>query len=242
MRYENLIEGRLLRRYKRFLADIRLPDGTEVTVHCPNTGSMKRCDQANSRVWLQRSNNLKRKYPLTWELVEVDETFLSCINTQRANGLVEDAINGGVISELQGYSSLRREVKYHENSRIDILLSGGGAPDAYIEVKNLTFLLANADEAGKSRGLGVFPDAVTTRGAKHLEALMAMKAEGYRAVLMFCVAHEGIRIVSVADDIDPEYGRLLREAMVQGVEVLAYAASISPTHMSLSHALPVHIP
>lgn len=227
----NLIEGELLKRYKRFLADVRLPDGTEVTAHCPNTGSMKNCAEPGSRVWLLDSGNPKRKYPLGWELVEIDQQYLACINTGRANALVKEAILDGVISELEGYDNIRQEVKYGENSRIDLLLESESKAAAWVEVKNVTLL----EEDNK----GYFPDAVTKRGAKHLRELMAMVAQGDRAVMLFCVPHTGIKQVSPADNIDPEYGQLLREASAAGVEILAYGAEITSEEIKLVTRLTV---
>lgn len=233
MRLDNLISGRLIKRYKRFLADMTLDDGREVTAHCPNTGSMKNCADPDSRVWVLDSQNPKRKYPLGWEIVEVEERFLACINTGRANKLVWEAIDSGVISQLQGYSSIRQEVKYGENSRIDLLLEDPDKGRAWVEVKNVTLL--------ESEGWGSFPDAVTARGAKHLQELSRMVEQGDRAVMLFCVPHTGINRVRPADHIDPEYGRLLRLAMDSGVEVYAYGAEIDLQQISLVRELPVFV-
>jgi sugar fermentation stimulation protein A len=223
----------LQRRYKRFLADVTCASGTEITLHCPNTGSMKNCAARNSRVWYWDSANDKRKYPCTWELVEIEQRFLACINTQRANGLVVEAINHGVIAQLQGYGELKTEVKYgQENSRIDILLSQHEhLPKCYVEVKNVTLMTG--------QGQGLFPDAVTTRGRKHLRELVQMVAEGHRAVLVYCVAHTGIKKVAPAWEIDPVYAQSLVWAVEQGVEVMAYGADISLTQMRLVRALPL---
>lgn len=215
-----LQEGILIRRYKRFLADVELASGEIITLHCPNTGSMKNCQQPGSRVWFTDSGNAKRKYPCTWQLVEVDGRYLVGINTGLSNALVEEAITSGTVTELQGYTSIRREVPYGEQrSRIDLLLERGKeAPQrCYIEVKNVSLGLGN--------GHGEFPDAVTTRGQKHLEELIHIREQGDRAVLFFCVQHEGIDVVGPADAIDPDYGSLLRHAVAAGVEVLAYAAA-----------------
>lgn len=233
MRLDNLISGRLIKRYKRFLADMTLDDGREVTAHCPNTGSMKNCADPDSRVWVLDSQNPKRKYPLGWEIVEVEERFLACINTGRANKLVWEAIDSGVISQLQGYSTIRQEVKYGENSRIDLLLEDPDKGRAWVEVKNVTLL--------ESEGWGSFPDAVTARGAKHLQELSRMVEQGDRAVMLFCVPHTGINRVRPADHIDPEYGRLLRLAMDSGVEVYAYGAEIDLQQISLVRELPVFV-
>lgn len=226
-----LQEGRLIRRYKRFLADIELSDGTHVTAHCPNTGSMRHCAEPGSRVWVWDSGNPKRKYPLTWELVEVDQQYLACINTGRANNLVAEAIAGGVIEQLADYAELKKEVADGEGSRIDFLLQDPDKCSVWIEVKNVTLL--------EERGWGSFPDAVTARGAKHLTALQHRVANGERAVLLFCVAHEGIERVRPADQIDPEYGRLLRQVVQAGVEVLAYRTRICPEQIQLVERLPV---
>ena len=216
-----LQHGKLIKRYKRFLADVELDNGEVITMHCPNTGSMKNCQTPGSRIWYSRASNPKRKYPHTWEIVEVDALDLVGINTHRANQLVVEAINAGTVEQLRGYRQLQTEVPYGEqSSRIDILLRGAtGAmklPDCYVEVKNVSL--------GMGKGLGLFPDAVTLRGQKHLQELMSMSSRGYRAVLFFCVQHSGIQRVSPADEIDPEYGRLLRQAASQGVELMAYGA------------------
>lgn len=231
MLLDGLIEGRLVKRYKRFLADIVLQDGREITAHCPNTGSMKNCADPDSRVWVLDSGNPKRKYPFGWELVEVEGRYLACINTGRANKLIAEAIANDVIVQLRGYTSCRQEVKYGENSRIDLLLEDDVKGRAWVEIKNVTLLEENNN--------GSFPDAVTKRGAKHLQELMNMVAQGDRAVMLFCVPHTGIQEVRPADHIDPEYGRLLRQAKASGVEVLAYGAEISPDHIEIKHELPV---
>ena len=227
----------LERRYKRFLADITLPDGSSTTIHCPNTGSMKNCQPEGVRVWYSDSNNPKRKLPLTWELVEIPVTYgekkrktLACINTGKANAVVQEAIENNVIPELADYTNIRREVKYgSENSRIDLLLTDEGRRDCYIEVKSVT--LATGD------GKGEFPDAVTDRGRKHLRELVSMVKEGHRAVLLFCVQHTGIDVVSPADSIDPAYGKELREAVAEGVEVMVWGSTITTEEIVLNREL-----
>lgn len=218
---KKLQQGTLIRRYKRFLADVTTAAGETITIHCPNTGSMKNCQEPGSRVWYTDSQNPKRKYACTWELVEVDKKHIVGINTGFANRLVEEAIHSGTIAGLGDYASLRGEVAYGEQkSRIDFLLEGTRTdPDAlcYVEVKNVSL--------GLGDGLGSFPDAVTSRGQKHLRELLAMREAGHRAVLFFCVQHSGIERVEPADDIDPEYGRLMREVVSKGVEVMAYRAA-----------------
>lgn len=215
-----LQHGRLIKRYKRFLTDIILDDGSEITIHCPNTGSMRNCLYPGQSVWFSESANPKRKYPYTFEIMQSDEQHLIGINSGRANALAEEAINKGIISELNGYTSLQREVKYgEENSRIDILLTSQDKPKCYIEIKSCTLLEA---------GVGYFPDAVTTRGQKHLRELIQMVQQGHRAVLLFVVQHSGISVVKPAKHIDPLYADLLKQAIKLGVEVLAYQSSVSP--------------
>lgn len=228
-----LQQALFLRRYKRFLADVRLPSGEEVTIHCPNTGSMKECLAENSDCWFSVSDNPKRKYSRTWDIATTPSGDLAGINTGRANALVAEAIESGIIVELQGYDSIRREVRYgDEGSRIDFLLSGAQG-DCYVEVKNVTL--------GYEDGQGFFPDAVSARGAKHLRELMLMVEAGSRAVLLFCVQHTGIVCVSPAADIDPLYASTLREAAAVGVEILAYKASLSNREIVLTQSLPVKL-
>lgn len=231
-----LVEGRLERRYKRFLADVRLANGELVTAHCPNTGSMLGCDAPGSRVWLSRSEDPRRKLAWTWELVETGPGVVVGIHTGRSNRLVEEAIAAGVVAELAGYPRVRREVRYgHERSRIDLLLEGHPARrECYVEVKNVT--------AAVHAGVALFPDAVTVRGAKHLRELAAVAAGGARAVLLFCVQRGDVAEVRPADAIDPEYGRTLRQVLAQGVEALAYGATPDPGGIRLSRRLPVVCP
>ncbi|QYJ97014.1 DNA/RNA nuclease SfsA [Shewanella alkalitolerans] len=226
-------QGKLLRRYKRFLADVLLDDGSEITIHCPNTGSMRNCLFPGERVWFSTSDNPKRKYAHTWEQASSDEGHIIGINTGRANALAAEAIEAGVISELTGYDRLRREVKYgSENSRIDLLLESEDKPACYIEVKSCTLL---------EQGQGYFPDAVTTRGQKHLRELMEMVKQGHRAVLLFVVQHTGITTVAAARHIDPEYAELLTQAHQAGVEILAYSCELSPSAAKLIKSCPVKL-
>jgi len=232
-----LTEGRLLRRYQRFLADVELADGTLVTAHCPNTGSMQGCKDPGSRVWLSASDNPKRKLPWTWEIVEADGVLVG-LHTGRTNALVREAIEAGRVPALAGYKRLRGEVPYGgpdgRRSRIDLLLEAEGRPPCYVEVKNVT--------AAVTGGLGFFPDAVTERGTKHLREMAEEVARGHRAVLFFCVQRGDVREVRPADHIDPEYGRTLRQVLAQGVEVLAYGAEVLPSGIQLLHPLPVACP
>ena len=230
---EPLTPCTFLRRYKRFLADVRLADGEELTVHCPNSGSMTGCQPVGGPAWISDSKNPKRKLRHTLELVSLDGVPI-CVNTQRPNALAEEAIRAGVITELAGYPVLRREVRYgSENSRIDLLLEGEQGR-CYVEVKNVSL------DAGD--GVGRFPDAVTTRGTKHLRELMAMVAEGHRGVLLFCAAKPDFRLIEPADDIDPVYGETLRAAAKAGVELLAYRCDISPEEMRMAERIAVRLP
>ena len=223
-----LIAGTLIKRYKRFLADVELEDGDIVTVHCPNSGSMKGCATPGSRVFLSSSPNPKRKYPFGWELVQTDG-FWAGINTGLPNNLTREAIENGTVAELQEYATIRAEVPYGEHSRIDLLLEGP-AGRCFVEVKNVTLV---------ENGLALFPDAVTTRGQKHLRELMRVVREGDRGVIFFTVQRGDGNSVSPADLIDPEYGRLLRLALENGVEALAYRALVTPEEIRLTERLPV---
>ncbi len=223
-----LISARLIRRYKRFLADVEMQDGRMITAHCPNSGSMKGCAPAGAPVLLSRSANPNRKYPFTWEMVWVNGCWVG-INTGLPNRIVAEAIAQGKIPELDGYRKIRREIKYGENSRVDILLENG-TEKCYVEVKNVTL---------EEEGAALFPDSVTIRGQKHLRELMNMVAAGHRAVIFFLVQRADCSVVAPADDIDPEYGRLLRETAAKGVETLAYRADVQPTAISIECKLPI---
>lgn len=233
MRFSSPLEaGRLVRRYKRFLADIVTDDGEELCIHCPNTGSMLNCMGEGARIWFQRNNDPKRKLPGTWELVETPQGRLACVNTARANRLVEEALLAGMIEELTGFTALKREVAYGtENSRVDFRLDYPAGP-AFVEVKSVT--LGFGDTA-----VAAFPDAVTTRGARHLRELAALARDGVRAVQLYCVNLTGIESVRPASEIDPLYAAALRDAVAAGVEVLAYGVEISPEEIRLTHRLPV---
>ena len=230
-----LIEGRLLKRYKRFLADVELSDGNVITAHTANTGAMTGCCEPGSRVWLSRSENPKRKYPLTWEIIEVAPGVSCGINTMLSNKLVREAIESGFVTELSGYQSVRSEVRYgNENSRIDLLLESDppeNNPPCYVEVKNVTLV---------NNGVGLFPDAVTARGTKHLRELMFMVEQGTRAVIFYCVQRNDCLEVRPADTIDKLYGQTLRQALAAGVEALAYRFQVSPAEISPVQRLPVN--
>lgn len=225
----------LIKRYKRFLTDIKLPDGSERTIHCANTGAMTGCATPGNTVWYSTSDNAKRKYPNSWEISETDKGYRICVNTARANQLAVEAIENKTIVELLGYNALRTEVKYgSENSRIDILLEDNEKPPCYIEVKSVTLL---DEQETSTEGQGFFPDAVTTRGQKHLRELTEMVESGNRAVLLFTVLHSGIEKVSAAHHIDAKYSLLLKQAQDAGVEVLCYKAELSNTQIQLKQSV-----
>ncbi|WP_434773306.1 DNA/RNA nuclease SfsA [Pseudomonas entomophila] len=235
MRFEPALEqGRLLRRYKRFLADIELASGEQLTIHCPNTGSMLNCMQEGGHVWFTRSNDPRRKLPGTWELSETPQGRIACINTGRANALVEEALRAGVITELAGFHALRREVAYgEERSRVDFYLEYPEGP-AYVEVKSVTLGYADSPVAA-------FPDAVTQRGAKHLRELAGLARQGIRAVQLYCVNLSGIDAVRPAQEIDDAYAQALRAAVRDGVEVLAYGTRVQTTGIVIDRPLPVRV-
>ncbi len=227
-----LIPGRLLRRYKRFLADVALADGREVTAHCANTGAMTGLAEPGMRVWLHDSGNPKRKHPLSWELVEPRPGVLAHVNTSRSNALAAEALENGRIPELAGYPVMRREVRTGASgSRLDFLLAGRGRADCYLEVKHLTL------QTGA--GHGAFPDAVTRRGRRHLEELAGRVAGGQRAVLLFCVARTDVESVGPAHAIDPDYARAFDDAWAAGVEVLARRLEIGKNRVFLLRPVPV---
>lgn len=241
MKFSPPLEKAILKkRYKRFLADVHNQTHGDFTAHCPNTGSMKNCWQEGDVVWLLDSENPKRKYRYTWVLDETPDGDFICINTHLANQIVMEGIAEKKVKQLNGYDSVRQEVKYgDENSRIDLLLEDSKKADCYVEIKTVTLL-----EQGKEykSGAGFFPDTVSTRGQKHLRELMAMVEQGHRAVLFFLVQHTGIRTVSPAAHIDPQYAKLLDQAATAGVEIIAYNTHISPAEIYLGNELPVIIP
>ncbi len=222
----------MLRRYKRFLADIKLDDGQEVTAHCANPGAMLGLNDAGADVWLSPSRNPKRKLLYSWELMRADGGLVG-INTAHPNGLAADAIEAGQIAPLQGYDSLRREVKYGQNSRVDMLLEQPGRPDCYVEVKNVHLM--------RQPGLAEFPDSVTKRGAKHLVELGDMVAAGHRAVMFYLVQRTDCSRFTVAADIDPTYARELQRAMGRGVEAICYDCAIETTGIQVRNALTLEI-
>jgi len=230
-----LVPGKLIQRYKRFLADVLISGGVTVTASCPNTGSMLGLTTPGSTVWLSESDSPTRKYRHTWEMIGHDlgaGPQLVGINTGRPNALVAEAITAGVIPELAGYASLRREVKYGENSRIDLLLSGGADPrPCYVEIKNVHLM--------RTSGLAEFPDSKTERGAKHLRELSAMVAEGHRAVMVFLVQREDAETFDLARDIDPNYAAAYQTAAAAGVEMLCYRCRLSPAEIAVDRRIDI---
>lgn len=219
-----------VKRYKRFFADIRNEQGELITLHCPNTGSMKNCQQEDSPCWYSLSDNPKRKLPGTLEIVTTSQGNLAGVNTAKPNHLVREAIEANLVPELRGYQQIHSEVRYgEEKSRIDLLLEDDKLGQCYVEVKNVTLDMG--------AGLAMFPDAVTSRGAKHLRELMTMVAAGHRAVLFFCVQLTGVERMEVAADIDPAYARTMAQAIAAGVEVMAWRTSISPDEIVLEQAI-----
>ena len=229
MKFPTLVTAELIRRYQRFLADVRLPDGRELTVHCPNTGAMTGCAEPGSPVWLQDVNNPQRKYRYRWELVETG-AGLACIHSARANGLVAEALDRQLLPPFAGMLEYQTEQRYgQENSRIDFCLQFPGQA-CYLEVKAVTLC--------RPGGLGVFPDAVSSRGQKHLRELMAIRQQGHRAALLFVAQHTGIDRVAPAADIDPAYAALVEQALAAGVECYACATDITPESIVITELIP----
>ena len=230
---DTLIHGTLLRRYKRFLADIKLDDGAEVTAHCANPGAMLGLTEPGADVWLSPSRNPKRKLAYSWEVMRADGDLVG-INTAHPNAIVAEAIEAGKIAELTGYDNLRREVKYGQNSRIDMLLEHSGEPgrpDCYVEVKNVHLM--------RTLGLAEFPDSVSTRAAKHQDELANMVKQGGRAVIMYLCQREDCDSFALAADIDPDYAAAAAAARDTGVEALCYACNLTPTAITTERRLDI---
>ncbi len=226
-----LIKGTLVKHYKRFLADVVLEDGSEVTAHCANSGTMLTVNEPGSEVWLSPARNPDRKLRYTWELIRVGDALVG-INTQHPNRIVQEAIEGGAAKELQGYGSLRREVKYGKNSRIDILLEDDARPACFVEVKNVTM---------KRGGLAEFPDAVTARGTKHLYELADQVTEGRRAVMFYLVQRPDCSGFTLAGDIDPAYAEALASAVDAGVEVVAYGCHVGTAGVGIAGPVDIRL-
>jgi len=225
-----LVRGTLIKRYKRFLTDVELENGEIVVAHCANPGSMLSVNEPGSEIWISPARNPERKLRWSWELASAGGTLVG-INTSIPNGLVEEAILDGTIKELQGYETLRREVKYGKNSRIDILLEDDAKPKCYVEIKNVTM---RRDLDG---GPAEFPDSVTSRGAKHLIELADMVKEGHRAVMMYLVQRSDADAFTIADDIDPTYAEGLKVAVKAGVEVLCYACDVTSDGVTVTRRI-----
>ena len=225
-----LVRGQLVRRYKRFLVDVILEGGEAITAHCPNSGAMTGVDQPGSPVWLSRSDNPQRKYAYTLEMVESDGTLVG-VNTGHPNGLVEEAVRAGAIPELAGYDTIRREVKYGKNSRVDFLLESATRPPCYVEIKNVHLMRTN--------GVAEFPDAKTERGAKHLEELGDMVAAGNRAVMLYLIQIGSAQSFKLARDIDPKYGAAFDRARGRGVEAIAWRCRIARETIAIDAPVPI---
>ena len=229
-----LIPATLVKRYKRFLADVMLPDGTTITAHVANPGAMTGLAEPGARVWLSKSDSPTRKLPYSWELIEVDlgaGLEVVGVNTGHPNPLVGAALAVGAIPELSGYDSIRREVKYGKNSRVDFLLEDAGKPSCYVEIKNV-HLMRKAD-------LAEFPDAKTERGAKHLEELGDMVERGFRAVMLYLIQIGSAERFALARDIDPKYGAAFDVARAAGVEAIAYKCAISCDAIDVRASVPI---
>jgi len=234
-----LVPATLIRRYKRFLADVELADGTIITAHVANPGAMTGLQAEGARVWLSRSSSLARKLPYSWELIEADfgnGNELTGVNTMHPNPVVAEALANGMISELTGYATIRREVKYGriingKGSRIDFLLEDPSRPPCYVEVKNVHLM--------RREGIAEFPDSVTARGAKHLDELAEMVAAGARAVMLFVIQIGSARSFTLARDIDPVYARAFDRARVAGVESLAWTCDLTRQEIKLAHPVPI---
>jgi sugar fermentation stimulation protein A len=222
----SLVHGTLVQRYKRFLADVQLPNGTTVTAHCTNTGSMMGCKTPGSAVYISRCDNPSRRLAYTWEMIRVNGGWVG-INTLHANRLVAEGIETGAMRELQGYSSIRREVCTRPGTRLDMRLERARGL-CFVEVKNVTLAID---------GVAAFPDAVTERGTKHLKELIRLRRKGHRTAVVFVIQRKDCNSFRPADEIDPEYGRWLRRALKAGVEVVPYQASVTPEEIVLTTRL-----
>ena len=222
--------GRLIRRYKRFLADVALPSGQVLTVHCPNSGSMRGCMTPGSAVMISRAENPRRKYPYTLEMIHTDGTWVG-INTSRTNLLVREALLAGLIEEIGPVENIEAEVRVSARSRLDFLLSQG-EHRTYVEVKNCTLV---------EDRWAMFPDAVTSRGTKHLQELLALREAGHRAAVLFCVQRTDAEAFRPAAHIDPLYAATLQQVNNRGVLVLAYQAEVTPKRIGIVKSLPVRL-
>lgn len=226
---EKLIHGSLIKRYKRFLTDVKLDDGSVVVAHCTNSGSMKSCLEEGAEVYLSPVNDPKRKTKFTWEMIKINDRWVG-IHTGRPNQLAVEAVRNGDIPGLTGYTEVRPEVKI-QDSRLDVMAQND-QETCFIEVKNVTL---------KEGKYALFPDAVTTRGRKHLETLIRLKEEGYRAVMLYIVQRMDVEVFAPALEIDPGYSETLKKAVERGVEVFPVQAEVSPEGIVLGKLLPFEI-
>ncbi len=227
-----LIRAALLRRYKRFLADVQLEDGREVTAHVANPGSMLGMKDEGMVVWLEPNNDPKRKLNYSWKLAEVGGARV-VVDTAIANKVVGEALRAGQVAGLAEYSDIRAEVKYGEGSRIDFLLKGNGLRDCYVEVKSVTL--------SRETGLAEFPDSVTARGTKHLRELTAMVAGGHRAMMLYLVQRDDCDRFALASDIDPAYAKAATIALEAGVEMLCFATKPTTVGVYFMEKLPIYV-
>jgi sugar fermentation stimulation protein A len=228
---QELVPGRLVRRYKRFLADVALDTGGEVTAHCANPGSMMGLAEPGTRVWLEPADDPRRKLRFSWRLVELPEGHWAGIDTSVPNRVVGEALRAGRIGALADYGEVRPEVRYGRASRVDFLLRGEGLPDAYVEVKNV--------HLRREEDWAEFPDSVTARGAKHLDELARQVLEGSRAVMIYCVQRDDCARLRLAADIDPAYARAFARARAAGVEAIAFACRIDRRRIALDRPIPI---
>jgi len=226
--WPELIPGILVKRYKRFMADVTFADGEVVTAHCPNSGSMQECCEPGRPVYLSFHDNPKRKLKYTWELIEMPTSIVG-INTLIPNRLVAESIEAGLIPDLNGYDNIAREVKTSDHTRLDILLSSEDGNRCYVEIKNCTLV---------KEGIACFPDAVTSRGLKHLVELSSLVSKGFRCVIFYVIQRMDAKIFQPADHIDPAYGRELRQVLEHGVEILVYDTRIDLKTISLNRKIP----
>ncbi|MFK7875643.1 MAG: DNA/RNA nuclease SfsA [Paracoccaceae bacterium] len=230
MRFQTeLVPARLIKRYKRFLADCTLADGRVITAHCANPGSMMGLAEPGTKIWLEPNDDPKKKLKYGWRLVDHENGHFTGVDTSVPNRALRTALQAGEVAALSAYKTVRPEVKYGENSRIDFLLTQGGLPDAYIEVKSVTL--------SRQSGLAEFPDSVTARGTKHLNELAEMARQGHRAVMLYLVQRTDCDTVTLAGDIDPAYAAAFQDARTAGLEILAISTQITVDAITIGPGL-----
>jgi sugar fermentation stimulation protein A len=226
-----LVQGKLVKRYKRFLADVELENGEIVIVHCANSGSMKGCAQPGAPVWISRSDNPKRKLKFTWELIQTRDSMIG-VNTQVPNKLVKSSIENGLVTELKAYTRVKAEVKTSDHTRLDLLLENEKGNTCYVEIKNCTMV---------EDGVAMFPDAVTIRGQKHLDELVRLKKEGHRAVIFYLIQRMDAKLFTPASMIDKVYAQKLKNAVENGVEIITRDVYIDTNVIRLNAPVPVRL-